>query len=174
MVGVPPGERSVALRHFATATHTSPEPPPWGKISSAVFGPFSTRLEITLFSRFRSHDSTQPHQPPSANELVTHPKRAYPTPTRLPPALAQIREAQIFQEIPGEIRLRVVKGNGYALAHEQRLLYETRMLVGSRTIVQIDYVERLPRSSSGKLRGVVSTIPGARIVEASVGGSERT
>ena len=86
--------------------------------------------------------------------------------------IMQIREAQIFQEIPGEIRLRVVKGNGYASAHEQRLLYETRMLVGSRTIVQIDYVERLPRSSSGKLRGVVSTIPGARIVEASAAGSE--
>ena len=56
----------------------------------------------------------------------------------------QIREAQIFQDIPGEIRLRVVKGNGYASAHEQRLLQETRMLVGSLTIVQIDYVEHLP------------------------------
>ena len=58
-------------------------------------------------------------------------------------------------------RLRVVKRYGYPSAHEQILLQETRMLVGSRTIIKIDYVERLPRSSSGKLRGVVSTIPGA-------------
>lgn len=73
--------------------------------------------------------------------------------------MMNIREAQIYQKRPGEIIIRVVRGNDYTDSDEVILLRETHKRVGNDTKVLIEYVEHLERSSAGKLRFVVSEIP---------------
>lgn len=72
--------------------------------------------------------------------------------------LTAIREAQIFQDTPGIIRLRVVRRPSYTRKDEALLLTEFRKRIGDQADVSIDYVAQLPRSSSGKLRFVVSSL----------------
>ena len=70
--------------------------------------------------------------------------------------LINIREAQIFQDVPGMVVVRVVRGDGYEAQDERRLLQEFRQRVGDQAEIRVDYVDRLPRSKTGKLRFVVS------------------
>ena len=77
--------------------------------------------------------------------------------------LVHIREAQLYQQKPGEVDIRIVKGDGYADGDEQQLLTEFRKRVGEDTTLRIQYVHELTRSSTGKLRFVVSDIPEANI-----------
>jgi phenylacetate-CoA ligase len=77
--------------------------------------------------------------------------------------MVNIVEAQIYQVEPGELTIRVVRGENYGEADEGALLRETAKRVGDDTGIKIEYVSALPRSSTGKLRFVVSEIPGAAI-----------
>ncbi|MBN2474001.1 MAG: phenylacetate--CoA ligase family protein [Pirellulales bacterium] len=77
--------------------------------------------------------------------------------------LVNIREAQIHQRQVGAITLRVVRGQAYGPADEQRLLQETRQRLGEQTEVTIEYVDALQRSASGKLRVVVSDLEQGRL-----------
>jgi phenylacetate-CoA ligase len=78
--------------------------------------------------------------------------------------LTNIREAQIHQRVPGEITIRVVRGNRYSRADETKLLREAGKRVGEGTAVHVEYVGQLDRSPSNKLRLVVSEIPRGRLV----------
>lgn len=73
--------------------------------------------------------------------------------------MMNIREAQIYQKRPGEITIRVVRGSHYTDVDEAALLRETRKRVGDETDIFIEYVEKLGRSRTGKLRFVISEIP---------------
>ncbi len=73
--------------------------------------------------------------------------------------LTNIREAQLYQKHPGEITIRIVRGSHYTNTDEAKLLHEARKRVGHDTNISIEYVERLERTSTGKLRFVVSEIP---------------
>lgn len=73
--------------------------------------------------------------------------------------LVNIQEAQIVQRQPGEMTIRVVRSRAYTAADEKMLLAETRQRVGGDLKISIEYVDRLERSRSGKLRFVVSEIP---------------
>ena len=73
--------------------------------------------------------------------------------------LLNIREAQIHQSRPGEMKIRIVRGSGYREADEQAVVRETVKRVGKETTLEIEYVDALPRSSHGKLRFVVSEVP---------------
>jgi phenylacetate-CoA ligase len=77
--------------------------------------------------------------------------------------MTHIREAQIHQRRRGEIILRVVRGGSYSRADEGALMRETQKRVGSDTAIIIEYVDRLQRSNSGKLRFVVSEIPDGQL-----------
>ena len=77
--------------------------------------------------------------------------------------LVNIREAQIVQDAPGRIQIRVVRGASYGEDDEKRLHAESRKRLGAETEVKIEYWESLPRGSSGKLRFVISSLPGGRI-----------
>jgi phenylacetate-CoA ligase len=77
--------------------------------------------------------------------------------------MTNIREAQIRQARPGEMTIRVVRGRDYGEADERALLRETVKRVGDDMDVSVEYVEALPRSSTGKLRFVVSELPDAAI-----------
>ena len=70
----------------------------------------------------------------------------------------RIREAQIVQRARGEMTLRVVRGVGFAEDDERHLLAETRYRVGAAMRVDLEYVDRIERTATGKLRLVVSEV----------------
>jgi len=72
--------------------------------------------------------------------------------------LSEIREAQVYQRRAGEILIRVVRADDYTEKDEKRLLEEMRYRVGEDMEIRIEYVERVPRSPTGKLRLVVSDL----------------
>jgi len=82
--------------------------------------------------------------------------------------MVRVREAQIHQREVGRITIRVVRGDGYTESDERQLLEEIRQRIGDETEIDIEYVEELQRSRTGKLRFVVSELVGGRI-----GGGER-
>ncbi len=72
--------------------------------------------------------------------------------------LVNIREAQIYQKIPGQIEVRVVKGKDYNEVDESKLIYELRKRLGEDTEISINYVNQVQRTTLGKLRFVISDI----------------
>lgn len=77
--------------------------------------------------------------------------------------IVEVREAQFFQDKPGIIELRIVKGVLFTEQSERRVLAETRKRLGNRANVSIRYCERIERSATGKLRFVVSEMRRASI-----------
>lgn len=73
--------------------------------------------------------------------------------------MINIREAQIYQKFPGEITIRVVRGQSYTDADKKMLLSEIRKRVGNDTDISIDYIDTVERSLRGKLRFVISEVP---------------
>lgn len=69
-----------------------------------------------------------------------------------------VREAQIYQNEPGVIVVRVVRNASYTQADERLLLAEFHKRVGDEAEVRVEPVESLPRTRTGKLRFVVSEI----------------
>ena len=77
--------------------------------------------------------------------------------------MVNIVEAQIHQARPGEMTIRIVRGDRFGEADERALRRETAKRVGDEMVVKIEYVRALPRSHAGKLRFVVSEMSEARI-----------
>jgi phenylacetate-CoA ligase len=73
----------------------------------------------------------------------------------------RIREGQIYQPDSRNVVLRIVKGRDYTRHDEASLLREARALLGTDIHIEIDYVERVPRTAAGKLRSVISDIGAA-------------
>ncbi len=71
----------------------------------------------------------------------------------------RIREAQIRQERIGHMIVLLVKGAGYEDRDERSLRDELRKRVGDEVDFEIRYTDRIERTSSGKVRFVVSTLP---------------
>jgi phenylacetate-coenzyme A ligase PaaK-like adenylate-forming protein len=73
--------------------------------------------------------------------------------------LVHIREAQIYQKDPGGVVFRVVKGARYDKEKEEdKLLTEARKRLGEEITIDIEYMNAIPRTVSGKLRFVVSDV----------------
>jgi len=77
--------------------------------------------------------------------------------------MVNIKECQIFQEHVERVVFRVVRGKGYTGKDEKMLLREARTRLGTQIVIDIDYVEAIERTSRGKLRFVISKVPGAQI-----------
>ena len=77
--------------------------------------------------------------------------------------MVNIREAQIVQKCSHEIIFRVVRGDKYLESDEAALHTEIRKRLGGDTRYRLEYVQRLERSASGKLRFVVSEIQAGRL-----------
>jgi phenylacetate-CoA ligase len=73
--------------------------------------------------------------------------------------MTAVREAQLYQNAPGVIRVRLVRNAWYGEKDEAMLLAEFRKRLGDEAEVKIDYVDQLSRTPRGKLRFVVSEIP---------------
>jgi phenylacetate-CoA ligase len=69
-----------------------------------------------------------------------------------------IREAQIYQKTPGEIVARVVRGTNFTEADESVFLQKSHSVLGNEVKVLIEYVDKLERSRTGKLRFIISDI----------------
>lgn len=72
--------------------------------------------------------------------------------------LVNIQEAQIYQKSFSEIEFRIVKRKGYGEADEQLLWKEIRFRIPETVHVTIAYLDKIPRTNSGKLRLVISEI----------------
>jgi phenylacetate-CoA ligase len=77
--------------------------------------------------------------------------------------MTAIREAQLYQCEPGDILVRIVRGESYTDDDERMLREEFRSRVGEETTLRFEYVSELQRSRSGKLRFVVSDLRPARV-----------
>jgi hypothetical protein len=58
-----------------------------------------------------------------------------------------------------------VRGRDYAQTDEEQLRRETAKRVGDGAEVTVEYWDALPRTPAGKLRFVVSDVPGGSIEE---------
>jgi phenylacetate-CoA ligase len=74
-----------------------------------------------------------------------------------------IREAQIYQRQQGEITIRIVRSNQYTREDEVQLLNEMQKRVGELADISFEYVEKLERSATGKLRLIISEIPEGQV-----------
>lgn len=74
----------------------------------------------------------------------------------------RVVEAQLVQRAAGEVDVRIVRARGYGEADEAALREEIRQRVGDRLEPRFEYLDRLPRTRSGKLRLVVSELPEGR------------
>jgi phenylacetate-CoA ligase len=72
--------------------------------------------------------------------------------------LVNVREAQIYQRVPGEITVRVVRGAHFTARDEQRLRREISQRLGEGNHVEIEYVETIERGPRGKHLVVVSEL----------------
>jgi len=77
--------------------------------------------------------------------------------------MVHIREAQIVQKYPGEMTINIVPGHKYSDSDNVRLLEETFKRVGKDMTVKIEYVEKIARSKTGKLRFVVSEVADGKL-----------
>ena len=78
--------------------------------------------------------------------------------------LMAIREAQIYQNQPGVIIVRIVKNPSYTERFEGLLKAEFYKRVGDEAEVRVEYVDNIARTVTGKLRLVVSDIKDGQIV----------
>lgn len=68
-------------------------------------------------------------------------------------------EAQFIQKVPGQVEIRVVRGAGFGSEDEAVMKKQLTRRFGEFCDYQITYVDKLPRTTSGKLRLVISETP---------------
>jgi len=69
-----------------------------------------------------------------------------------------IKEAQIHQRDLHHIDFNIVKGASFDIQSENNLRKEIRKRIDESVSIEINYVEKIPRTNSGKLRLVISDI----------------
>lgn len=72
--------------------------------------------------------------------------------------LTGVRECQIVQEELDLITLRIVRDDTFSAASERALRENLRARLGLNIRVQFEFIDRIPRTSRGKFKGVVSKI----------------
>ena len=69
-----------------------------------------------------------------------------------------IKECQFVQNIVGKVDLMVVRAKGYSQKDEKKIIGYVNSYLGNKIILNIKYTEKIPRTSNGKLRFVVSNL----------------
>jgi phenylacetate-CoA ligase len=69
-----------------------------------------------------------------------------------------VREAQIVQPSADRLIVYVVPGQGHGPIEDERIVRELRSRLGDGLEIQIQHVDRIPRTAGGKLRFVISEI----------------
>lgn len=73
-------------------------------------------------------------------------------------SVANLRESQIVQDTPAAIVIKLAVGSSYGPADESFLLAELRKRLGSKLRIDLEYVEQVPKTVSGKQPLVVSRL----------------
>jgi phenylacetate-CoA ligase len=73
-----------------------------------------------------------------------------------------VKEAQVVQESPGAVAVRVVRRNGYGAADERALRDAIGRWISPRLDVEFEYVDAIEREPSCKFRAVKSLLPESR------------
>lgn len=71
----------------------------------------------------------------------------------------RVREAQLVQNRPDELMIRLVVRDGYGPPDEQQIAREARVRLGDAIALRFEYVNEIERTATGKLRFVVSSLP---------------
>ena len=74
-------------------------------------------------------------------------------------AFSKVKEMQLVQEEEGEITVKIVKTSQYSADDEKEILSKMQRAVGSGLDVNFDYVDRIPRTQSGKYRFLIQKLP---------------
>lgn len=80
-------------------------------------------------------------------------------------AAKNLREAQVVQEEPGEVKLRIVRLSGYSGKDEQAIRTEAIARMGSAIRIRFEYVDSIERTANGKFRFIVSTLDQKKALE---------
>lgn len=82
-----------------------------------------------------------------------------------------VREAQLIQDRPDHLRVRIVRREGFSPADEARISAHLRERLEPRMTWTYEYVETIPRAPSGKFQFVISQVESswARAAQAAVG-----
>ena len=72
--------------------------------------------------------------------------------------LVAIKETQIIQKDLGNIVVKIVRDKGYNEKSGGTLVHELKKRIGDGANISIEYVESIPRTSSGKFRSVISHV----------------
>ena len=84
-----------------------------------------------------------------SSSILTHPFKP----------MHSVAESQIIQEDIEHIRIKIIKLPTYTDKDTQYLLEEFRKRVGQDMIVEVEFVDSIPRTSAGKFRWVISKVP---------------
>lgn len=71
---------------------------------------------------------------------------------------SDIKEGQVVQCKAGEITLRIVRRDGYSSKTERQLVEFIHSRMSATLKVNFEYVDNIPRTQTGKFRGVVSEL----------------
>jgi phenylacetate-CoA ligase len=71
---------------------------------------------------------------------------------------SNVKESQVIQERPGEIRVRIVKRPGYSASDESFIAGEISRTISPTLKVNFEYVPEIERESGGKFKAVKSLI----------------
>ena len=72
--------------------------------------------------------------------------------------LRGIREAQVRQERPEDVEVRLVPAAGWGEDEEVRLRAELGRRLGPAVTIRVTVVDAIPREANGKLRAVISRL----------------
>jgi phenylacetate-CoA ligase len=75
---------------------------------------------------------------------------------------SNVKESQVVQERPGEIRVRIVKRPGYGASDEDFIAEEIARTISPTLKVAFEYVSEIERESGGKFKAVKSLIEDER------------
>lgn len=69
-----------------------------------------------------------------------------------------VEEAQLVQEERAELRVRVVRKEGFHVGIEQAITANLREMLGDEIRLVFEYMDQIPRTKSGKFRFVISKV----------------
>ena len=72
--------------------------------------------------------------------------------------IVSIKECQFTQHKIGEVNLKIVKALNFDAQDEKKILKSIKSYLGEKISIKIEYVDKILKTSSGKLRLVVSKI----------------
>jgi hypothetical protein len=71
----------------------------------------------------------------------------------------QVKECQLYQEIPGEIIARIKKDEGYTIKDDDCIQDGFQKRFRNDISISLDYVDNIPRTISGKCQFLIQKIP---------------